>query len=87
MRIVIILITYYFVVQMKPDQPETDVDTMPIMTPTSPRSPSESAQRTHAPSTLQTDALFQGNQEILINHNGENYRLRITKNGKLILTK
>lgn len=72
---------------MKPDQPEADVDTMPIMTPTSLRPPSESAQRTHAPGTFQTDALFQGNQEILINHNGENYRLRITKNGKLILTK
>jgi hemin uptake protein HemP len=31
--------------------------------------------------------LFNGNQEILINHNGEHYRLRITKNDKLILTK
>lgn len=31
--------------------------------------------------------LFQGSQEILIDHNGETYRLRITKNDKLILTK
>jgi len=31
--------------------------------------------------------LFQGSQEILISHKGEHYRLRITKNGKLILTK
>jgi len=29
----------------------------------------------------------QGSQEILIGHNGETYRLRITRNGKLILTK
>ncbi|OYY61266.1 MAG: hypothetical protein B7Y50_04685 [Hydrogenophilales bacterium 28-61-11] len=28
-----------------------------------------------------------GNKEVLINHNGEHYRLRITKNGKLIPTK
>ncbi|OZA30768.1 MAG: hypothetical protein B7X93_01845 [Hydrogenophilales bacterium 17-61-9] len=34
-----------------------------------------------------TDRLFQGSQEILIGHNGNTYRLRITKNGKLILTK
>jgi len=31
--------------------------------------------------------LFQGRQEILIDHHGETYRLRITRNGKLILTK
>lgn len=33
------------------------------------------------------DSLFQGSQEILIRHNGDHYRLRITKSGKLILTK
>lgn len=33
------------------------------------------------------DSLFQGGQEILIRHNGDHYRLRITKSGKLILTK
>lgn len=31
--------------------------------------------------------LFRGRQEILIGHHGETYRLRITRNGKLILTK
>ncbi|MEQ1592926.1 MAG: hemin uptake protein HemP [Thiobacillaceae bacterium] len=31
--------------------------------------------------------LFQGSKEILIDRNGEIYRLSITKNGKLILTK
>jgi len=39
------------------------------------------------PGAITTALLFQGSQEILINHNGESYRLRITKNGKLILTK
>ena len=37
--------------------------------------------------TLRADLLFQGSQEILIDHKGGTYRLRITKNGKLILTK
>lgn len=31
--------------------------------------------------------LLQGQQEAVIVHNGEDYRLRITSNGKLILTK
>lgn len=39
------------------------------------------------PGAITTALLFQGSQEILINHNGEPYRMRITKNGKLILTK
>lgn len=32
-------------------------------------------------------ALFGRNSEIVLEHRGELYRLRITKNGKLILTK
>ena len=60
---------------------------MPNMTSASLRSPSEPGHPRHTPGTLQTDTLFKGNQEILISHNGENYRLRITRNGKLILTK
>jgi hemin uptake protein HemP len=31
--------------------------------------------------------LFQGENEVVICHRGEEYRLRITRNGKLILTK
>jgi len=31
--------------------------------------------------------LFRGRQEILIEHSGDAYRLRITRQGKLILTK
>ncbi|HEY9098374.1 MAG TPA: hemin uptake protein HemP [Thiobacillus sp.] len=56
--------------------------------------PTHAAQPTDKPAStprptgvIATDALFNGNQEILISHNGEHYRLRITKNGKLILTK
>jgi hemin uptake protein HemP len=31
--------------------------------------------------------LFEGHSEIIIAHRGEEYRLRVTKSGKLILTK
>lgn len=34
-----------------------------------------------------TDQLFQGAKEILIKHGNEEYRLRITRHGKLILNK
>lgn len=36
---------------------------------------------------VQASALFAGRREIEIEHNGEIYRLRITRNEKLILTK
>ncbi len=51
------------------------------------RPPVEPGMRTLPSGAIPTDFLFQGNQEILINHKGEHYRLRITRNGKLILTK
>lgn len=72
---------------MKPDQPEPDADALQTQTPFSIRCPAEAGQRTLPPGAIPTDFLFQGNQEILISHHGEHYRLRITKNGKLILTK
>ncbi len=34
-----------------------------------------------------TSDIFQGGKEVLIEHHGEYYQLRITRNGKLILTK
>ena len=37
--------------------------------------------------TLRTAELFKGDREVLIEHNGETYRLRITRGGKLILNK
>ncbi len=48
--------------------------------------PSESDPR---PNTriVQSPELFQGQREILIEHAGQTYRLRITRAGKLILQK
>ena len=43
---------------------------------------SESGER-----TLRSDTLLQGQSHISILHNGETYRLRATRLGKLILTK
>ena len=37
--------------------------------------------------TLKTNDLFNGENEITIEHKSEKYRLRITSNDKLILTK
>ena len=37
--------------------------------------------------TVQSTDLFQGGKEIVIRHGTEEYRLRITRAGKLILTK
>jgi len=36
---------------------------------------------------IETDDLFRGRRELLIRHAGNLYRLRITQNDKLILTK
>jgi hemin uptake protein HemP len=48
----------------------------------------QSAQpSTSSPERIAAARLFQGRQEILIEHKGETYRLRITRNDKLILTK
>lgn len=49
--------------------------------------PNKTPQGLGAANIVPADRLFQGNQEILIDHNGVTYRLRITKNSKLILTK
>ena len=38
----------------------------------------------HAP--IASDTLFQGRAEVVIRHNGRDYRLRRTRLGKLILT-
>jgi hemin uptake protein HemP len=34
-----------------------------------------------------TGALLAGAREVILEHRGEHYRLRVTSNGKLILTK
>lgn len=38
-------------------------------------------------SIIESSALFAGMKQVLISHEGDIYRLRITKNGKLILNK
>lgn len=72
---------------MKPAQPEPAAEAMQTQPPSSSRFPAGSGQRTCPPGVIPADHLFQGSQEILIGHNSETYRLRITRNGKLILTK
>lgn len=37
--------------------------------------------------SVSSEELFQGQRELLIVHAGETYRLRLTRNGKLILNK
>ena len=39
------------------------------------------------PDVIAAAALLQGRQVLVIEHGGERYQLRLTKNGKLILTK
>ena len=43
--------------------------------------------RCAAPATIDSASLLCGNREALIVHAGEVYRLRLTRNGKLLLTK
>jgi hemin uptake protein HemP len=44
--------------------------------------------RNAAPASYRTsDEIFKGLREVVINHNGAEYRLRITASDKLILTK
>jgi hemin uptake protein HemP len=52
-----------------------------------PQRASSAGSHNRAVQRLQLDELLQGSQEAVIVHNGEDYRLRITSNGKLILTK
>lgn len=41
---------------------------------------------TAVPRRIRSDELFAGAREIVIEHHGRLYRMRITQNGKLILT-
>ncbi|MCG6117150.1 MAG: hemin uptake protein HemP [Aquimonas sp.] len=40
-----------------------------------------------APSRIDSQTLLQGGRELRIEHAGQEYRLRLTQNDKLILTK
>ena len=43
-------------------------------------------ERHSAPTKVPSEALLGTHKELVITHNGREYRLRITQNGKLILT-
>lgn len=57
----------------------------------SPKETSEQRQENNNINTgrrrISSEQLFATGNEIVIAHNGDDYRLRITSNGKLILTK
>ena len=50
--------------------------------------PADETPETHLPPpVVQARQLFGDNREIVIEHDGERYKLRITRRGKLILQK
>jgi len=52
--------------------------------PTSPPAPTPVATQA---ATLDSRALFHGTREVVISHAGEQYRLQLTRNNRLILIK
>ena len=48
--------------------------------------PAHSVQPQAVPAKVPSETLLGACKEILITHNGREYRLRVTQNGKLILT-
>jgi hemin uptake protein HemP len=48
--------------------------------------PSPGAPATPPPSKVKSETLLGRARELVIMHNGRDYRLRVTQNGKLILT-
>lgn len=54
---------------------------------TQPRDESEQAPAPEAARTISSEELLQGSRELSIRHGEDIYRLRVTRNGKLILQK
>lgn len=52
-----------------------------------PKVPREAGPDPRKKHRVRAEEIFAGASEIIIEHDGEEYRLRITKQGKLILTK
>lgn len=48
--------------------------------------PRTRAPDTEGPRRVRSETLLAGRSELLIEHQGREYRLRVTQNGKLILT-
>ena len=55
-------------------------------TPPAPPVPDRAAPGQTPTATLDSEQILRGSQEVAIAHNGRLYRLRNTRNGKLILT-
>ena len=66
-----------------PDESYDDVPLPDQPTADSKRHPAE----TESPLSYDSEDLLRGLREIVIRHHGEVYRLRVTRNGKLILNK
>jgi hemin uptake protein HemP len=49
-------------------------------------SPEAPAAASPSPRRIRSEQLLDGRHELLIEHHGREYRLRVTQNGKLILT-
>lgn len=60
---------------------------MPTASLTPSRLPGKIENHSCPGNIVRSNQLFQNTQEVLLDHNGEPYRLRVTKNDKLILTK
>jgi hemin uptake protein HemP len=57
------------------------------MTALDPNAPAAHSQGARSVSRIASDQLMKGQREIIIQHGREEYRLRVTAAGKLILTK
>ena len=55
--------------------------------PTTPEHRRSASAPTGRPRRLKVSELLAGEREAILEHDGQDYRLRITANGKLILTK
>ena len=49
--------------------------------------PAQKGMKSPSPRVVRAEELFHGHQEIWIEHDGNRYRLRITRRNKLILQK
>ncbi len=61
------------------DIPPAAPEPTPMELPPLPEEPAEAV--------VSAEALFQGRREVIIEHEGVRYRLRLTRRGKLILQK
>ena len=52
-----------------------------------PALPTDGSAKPVPPVTVEAASLFKGTDEVRLLHRGQEYRLRVTRQGKLILTK